>query len=121
MIERCHRSAGNPQYHGTAPRPVFAAFSYWPDTVSITDAFWKKNIADRNFKQSVDYKYGPLTTKRRSLAKQERKRLRASGEIVSAYVAYPARLMVKKSKRQGARYVLHKDFSREKVTLGKRD
>ena len=45
MIERCHRSARNPRYDGPDPRPIFAAITYWPDTVTITDGFRKKNIS----------------------------------------------------------------------------
>ena len=79
----------------------------------------KKNIEDRNFKLSVDYKYGPMTTKRRSLAFQERRKLINSKEAISAYVAYPARLMIKTM--QNGKYTLAKDFSKVKVDLGKKD
>jgi len=75
IVERAHRSNKNSNYKGNAPRPIFAAITYWPDTVTITDDFRKKNIEDRNFKLSIDYKYGPMTTKRRSLAFQERRKL----------------------------------------------
>ena len=43
------------------------------------------------------------------------KKMKEKGEIVSAYVAYPARLMVKTSKQPGAKYTLAKDFSKVKV------
>ena len=121
MVERAHRSSHKTNYQGKAPRPIFAAFTFWPDTVTITDAFRKRNIEDRNFGVSVDYKYGPKTTKRRSLAMQERKKMKEKGEIVSAYVAYPARLMVKTSKQPGAKYTLAKDFSKVNVEIGKKD
>jgi hypothetical protein len=108
MVERAHRSAPNPHYKGTAPRPIFAAMSWWPDCETIIETFRKKNISDSSHTTSVDYKYGPMTTKRK------RKRLIDAGEIVSGYVAYPARLMVKTSKVKGTKYICHKDFSKEK-------
>lgn len=121
MVERAHRSAPNPRYKGTAPRPIFAAIYKWPDAETIVDAFRKFNIANPESKVSCDYKYGPMTTKRRSMAFLERKKLKETGEIVAGYVAYPARLMVKRSKRDGSKYVCLKDFSREPVSFGKRD
>ena len=36
----------------------------------------------------VDYKYGPFTTRRRSLALKKRKELLESGSLVKAHVAY---------------------------------
>ena len=58
-----------------------------------------------------------MTSKRRSLDMLERKKLKDNNEIVSGYVAFPARLMVKTSNRQGSKYKLHKDFSKEKVSF----
>ena len=46
MVERAHRSAPNPHYKGDAPRPIFAAMSWWPDCETIIETFRKKNIAD---------------------------------------------------------------------------
>lgn len=120
MLERVHRAAPNPHYKGSAPRPIFAAFNYWPDTVEVIDKFREHNINnDNDNKVTADYKYGPLTTKRRSLAMLERKKLKESNAIVAGYVAFPARLMVKTSNRQGSKYKLHKDFSKEKVQFKK--
>ena len=121
MVERAHRSAPNPRYHGTAPRPIFAALYKWPDAERIVEAFRKYNIANPEHAISCDFKYGPLTTKRRNMAFMERKKLKERGEIVSGYVAYPARLMVKTSRRQGTKYICQKDFSHEPVSFGKRD
>ena len=120
MLERVHRAAPNPHYKGSAPRPIFAAFNYWPDTVEVIDKFRQQNInSDNDNKVTADYKYGPLTTKRRSLAMLERKKLKDTNAIVAGYVAFPARLMVKTSNRQGSKYKLHKDFSKEKVQFKK--
>ena len=120
MLERVHRSAPNPNYKGSAPRPIFAALYCWPDAERLVEESRKSNISGEST-TSFDYKYGPLTTKRRQLAFKERKLLKDNGTIVSGYIAYPARLFVKTSKRQGSKYTLLKDFSHEKVTFGKRE
>ena len=46
----------------------------------------------------------------------ERKRLKESKTIISAYVAYPAMLMVKTV--PNGKYKLQQDFSRAKVEFG---
>ena len=120
MLERVHRAAPNPHYKGTAPRPIFAAIYYWPDAERLVEVFRKANIAKATT-YACDFKYGPLTSKRRGLAFKERKKLKDEGTIISGYVAFPARLMVKTSNREGAKYHLHKDFSKEKVAFGERD
>ena len=88
MIDPCHRR-GNPSYYKKAnkPRPIFAAMYSWK---SCEEIIWK---ARSNRTMYVDYKYGPITTKRRNLALQKRRELINSGEIVKGHVAYPARLM----------------------------
>ena len=63
--------------------------------------------------------YGPMTTERRRLAMQERKRLKESKDIISGYVDFPAKLMVKVAK--DGKYKCHKDFSNIAVKFGKRD
>ena len=47
------------------------------------------------------------------MALKKRSELKRDGKIVSGYVAYPARLMVKADSTSG--YELVKDFSKEKV------
>ena len=84
--------------------------------MKVIDNFRNQNIAKKTT-VTADYKYGPLTSKRRSLAMLERKKLKDNNEIVSGYVAFPARLMVKTSNREGSKYKLHKDFSKEKVSF----
>lgn len=117
LLERVHRAAPNPHYKGSAPRPIFAAIYSWPDAEKLVELFRKANIENTNT-ISCDFKYGPLTTKRRSLAYKERKKLKEEGTIISGYVAFPARLMVKTSK--GAKYHCLKDFSKEKVMFGEK-
>jgi len=112
MVERCHRGAPNPNYHGSAPRPIFAAFIDWRDSERTKDAF-------RKAKNGVfaDQKVGPRTTKRRDMALKERKRLIEQSIIYNGYVAHPARLMVKDTLVRGAKYKMFKDFSKEPVML----
>ena len=110
MIDRCHRG-GNPSYYNKAnkPRPIFAAMFSWK---SCEEIIWK---ARSNRTMYVDYKYGPITTKRRNLALQKRRELINSGEIVKGHVAYPARLMGKSSKDR--KYKMIEDFSKIDVRL----
>ena len=63
--------------------------------------------------------YGPLTSERRRLAMKERKILKDNNDIVSGYVAFPAKLMVKKT--SNGKYQCHKDFSGVSVKLSIKD
>ena len=109
MIDRCHRG-GNPKYYNdkNKPRPIFAAMFKWKDCEEIIwEARQKKSVL-------VDYKYGPLTTRRRNLALQLRRTLINEGTIVKAHVAYPARLMGKSATDKKYREI--KDFSKTDVS-----
>ena len=64
----------------------------------------------------IEQRYGPDTTWRRNQAKLLRKHLISRKEIVSGYVNFPAKLMVKKTKE--GKYSLHTDFSHIDVTEG---
>ena len=100
LVDRCHRSGRKGLGR---PRPIFAAMKFWEDCESIVWSARKKKTV------LVDYKYGPLTTKRRNVALQKRREMLDSGELVQAHVAYPARLM---GKCVGERiYKLIEDFS----------
>ena len=121
MLERAHRSAPNPRYKGTAPRPIYVALFDWNQSQLCIEKFRQHNITNKNSKISCEQKYGPITTQRRNQAMMMRKELKDSGEIVAGYVAFPARLMAKTSHREGSKYTMVRDFSREPVTLGKRD
>ena len=114
MVERAHRASPNPNYKGSAPRLIFAAFKDWRDSE-------RTKIAFRRLKSGIiaDQKVGPLTTKRRDMALKERKRLLNENIVFSAFVAHPARLMVKDSLSPTAKYRMHKDFSNEPVKTGK--
>ena len=119
MIERCHRGARSASYKGTGPQPIYAAIYDWKDCELIIEKFRLHNMSNPTSPIRVEYKYGPLTTKRRNLAMAERKRLKDNGDIISAYVAYPAKLMVKSTRSE--KYKLQQDFSQAKVEFGKRD
>ena len=108
-IERCHR--GHKKLYGASgSRDIIARFYSWKDAESVKQLFSRKNSKDRSFKTYVSQKYGPLTTARRNLALQTRKELISSGEVAKAYLAYPAKLMVAKNKRD-TEFKLHTDFS----------
>ena len=90
MIDRCHRG-GNPEYFKkqNKARPIYAALHEWKVCEDIIyQARRKRTIF-------VDYKYGPMTTRRRNLALKRRRELLNSGAITQGHVAYPARLMGK--------------------------
>ena len=121
MVERCHRANPNPNYQGNNPRPIFAAFANWKDSERTKKAFRDANLGRLQEGGSheppiiVENKYGPRTTVRRNIALKERKKLKEERRIISAYVAFPARLMVKESNAPDAKYRLWKDFSKEPV------
>ena len=119
MVERCHRGARSRSYRGEGPQPIYAAMYDWKDCEFIIEQFRQHNISNPSSPIRVEYKYGPLTTKRRNMAMAERRRLKNNKTIISAYVAYPAKLMVK-TDRQG-NYKLHQDFSRAKVDFGSKN
>ena len=76
---------------------------------------------EQSFNISVDQKYGPLTTRRRQLAFKLRREMLDSGEIASAYVEFPAKLMVNFVGDVGLdnkkHYKLHKNFSKEPIEI----
>ena len=110
MIERAHRSSPNPRYTGSGPRPIFVAFYDWKSSEYVKRQF-RFNATDIR----CDNKYGPRTSARRNMAMKERKRLKDNGSILNGYVDFPARLMVRDSNAQGAKYYLKKDFSKEMI------
>ena len=118
MIERCHRGARSSNYKGNLPNPIYAAIYDWKDCEALIEKFREHNMANRDSPLRVEYKYGPLTTKRRSLALNERRTLKQNGAIISGYVAYPARLMVKTE--PAGKYSEYKDFSKTKIDFKKK-
>ena len=115
MVERCHRAAPNAKYKGSAPRQIFASFVDWRDSERTKDAFRK--ITEGTI--YVEQKVGPRTTFRRNIALKERKKLMDANTIISGYVSFPARLMVKDSNARGAKYRQWRDFSKEPVKFSR--
>ena len=60
--------------------------------------------------------YGKITTARRNLALKLRKELKEKGQIVSGYIVFPAKLLVKKNTNDKQWHV-QKDFSKEQVKI----
>ena len=114
MFERSHRGRVSRNYEGNGPRPIYAAFLSWRDSEFVREEFRKHNIQHGNG-VSCDQKFGPRTTARRNMALKERKRLKDAGQIFNGYIKFPAILMVKDDRAEGAKYKQHKDFSNEPV------
>ena len=112
FIERAHRAAPVEQIEG--PRPIFCAFYDWKKSELVKETFKRDNIDNRG-KLYAEQKFGPLTSKRRNEALKVRKELKASNRIISGYLAYPAKLMVRTE--AGAKYHVYKDFSQMHVTF----
>ena len=110
FIERAHR--GKAKLHSqNRTRPIYVAISDWRFSERLKEVFLDKRNKTGVFCEQM---YGQRTTQRRNLALAKRKELKASNEIIKGYVAFPARLMVKKE--GDVKYKLFKDFSNEKVT-----
>ena len=110
LIDRCHRG-GNPQYYkkNNRDRPIFAAMHSWK---VCEELLWK---ARKRKNVIIDYKFGPMTTRRRNLALKKRRELLNNGSLTQAHVGYPARLMGKT--KNDKKYRLIEDFSKVDVTL----
>ena len=108
MIERVHRS--RPNAHKQGKRDIVAAFYDWNDSEFVLRKFREAAKGGKVKGIFVDQKYGPLTTARRNHALLQRKNLLAEKSITNGYVAYPAKLMIKKNKSDKS-YVLHEDYS----------
>ena len=108
MIERVHRS--RPNAHREGKRDIIAAFYDWNDSEFVMRKFRDAAKKGQTKGIFVDQKYGPLTTMRRNHALLQRKTLIADKSISNGYVAYPAKLMIKKNKTD-TKYVLHEDYS----------
>ena len=114
-IDRAHRESPKADGKRQGKRFIYAAFLNWGMSQQILDGFRQRCIEDRTFKISADQMYGPITSRRRNLAFQRRKELKQQGTITSAYVDFPARLMVNfpgDVKANGKKvYKLHTNFS----------
>ena len=118
-IDRAHREAPRRDGNRQGKRWIYAAFLYWELSQQVIDKLRDVCIRDRTFTISADQMYGPITTRRRNLAFQERKKLKDMGVITSAYVSFPAKLMVNIPGDIGPDgkklYKLHTNFSTHNV------
>jgi rubrerythrin len=120
-IKRAHREANRrngDDHFRQGKRLIFAAFHSWDLCQTVIETFKSKCIREADFNISADQKYGPLTSRRRSLALKKRKELKESGAIKSAYIDFPAKLMVNNGETDtlGKKvYKLHTNFSRHKL------
>ena len=123
QIKRAHREAKKTfeggQNSRDGKRLIFAAFHSWDMCQHIIESFRQKCISEPRFNIAAEQKYGPLTSRRRQLAFQLRRQLKDSGAIISAYVDFPAKLMVNYPGEVRADnkkvYKLHTNFSRHPV------
>ena len=114
-IERAHRTGSNTDAKKDH-RDITAALYDWQTSEDVKKYFMQKNLKDRKFNIYCEQKYGPKTTARRNIAMRERRSLLDKKEIAKAYVAYPAKLMVAKNKKDN-KYYLHTDFSHTDVQI----
>ena len=123
-INRCHREKAIRPRNDDRPtregkRHIFAAFHSWNICQTFIEAIRKKCASDRDSKIYVEQMYGPMTTKRRSLAMQCRKQLKDEGLISGGYVDFPAKLFVNRMGNVDAEgkkiFNFHSDFSKRDV------
>ena len=97
MLERVHRSAPTKNPAKVGRRDIYAAIHEWDDAEYLTRSFRTLNRKNRNLKLYLNYKYGPMTTRRRNYALKIRRRLLEENKIVQGFISFPAKLMVKTS------------------------
>ena len=111
-IERAHRGHKLTHKSKKTARDIHVCFYDWNDTQKVLQGFQKHGIGN-NQNIFIEQRFGPNTSWRRNQAKLARKSLKEKKEIISGYISYPAKLMVKKSKE--GKYSLFKDFSNMEV------
>ena len=114
LFERVHR--GRDHEHG--PGHIYCKVFNWNHSEKLKEDFLNLNKS-KNSRIRCEQKYGPRTTNRRNLALVLRKKLKEEGEIVSGYLNFPARLMVKKMGED--KYTELKDFSKAEVIFTSSD
>ena len=112
MLERVHRSAPTRNENKKGKRDIYAAIRDWEDCEFLTRSFRKLNAKKRDLRIHFNNKYGPMTTRRRNLALRKRRELLDSNEIHSAYIAFPAKLIIKKDSSADTKWVVFEDFSK---------
>ena len=110
LFERIHR--GKDREYG--PPHIYCKVYNWNNSEKLKDDFLNLNKKNKS-RIRCEQKYGPRTTNRRNQALILRKSLKEDGEIVSGYVKFPARLMVKRDGENA--YTELKDFSKSEVVF----
>ena len=95
MLDRVHRSPPTKNPNKVGKRDIYAALNTWDDCEYLIDCFRKINRRNKNLNIYFDYKYWPLTTRRRNMALKRRRELLQNGDIVQGFISYPAKLIVK--------------------------
>ena len=96
-IERAHRGKRSDQQRNrSSPRTIYARLYCSEDVKNYVDKARLLRIANKNFQITVEQQFSELVQKRRNTAKMKRKELVANKEIVSGFVEYPTKLMIKR-------------------------
>lgn len=119
-IKRAHRETNRrngEEHYRRGKRLIFAAFHSWDLCQTVIETFKQKCIRNVDFNIAADQKYGPLTSRRRSMALKKRKEMKESGEITGGYLEFPAKLFVTNGQVNNGKkvYRLHTNFSRYKL------
>ena len=119
-IKRAHRETNRrngEEHYRRGKRLIFAAFHSWDLCRTVIETFKQKCIRNVDFNIAADQKYGPLTSRRRSMALKKRKEMKESGEITGGYLEFPAKLFVTNGQVINGKkvYRLHTNFSRYKL------
>ena len=94
LLNRVHRGRPTDDPHKRGQRDIYANIYSWAHCERLVQDFRSLNVRGQT-NVRIEYKYGPLTTNRRLQAMGRRKEMKTAGSLISGYVAYPARLMVK--------------------------
>ena len=118
LFERAHRS----RFTGIdgskkGKRNIFVRVFNWNDSEKLKDDFRKARVQNNNLSISCEQKFGPLTSARRNHALSIRKDLKRNGDIFSGYIAYPAKLMIKKTNSKTEKYSVYDDYSKMEVSF----
>ena len=97
MIERCHRSTGTKDDDKDKIRPIYIRFYSWNDAQFTLHTINKQRARDKRITFKIDQMYSSSLLDRRNKALIVRRNLLRDPEnsIKQAYLAYPAKLMVK--------------------------
>ena len=113
IFERVHR--GRPIAKNVQNRHIYARVFDWNMSEKLKNDMRKVNTQNPSLKIYCEQMYGPRTSQRRNHALSIRKTLKSNNEIVSGYVSFPAKLMVKVSSDPKATYTIHDDYSEMEI------